>query len=200
MNTMSRPNRRLPRTPVLLTLAAITLLLGACASTPKPLRGDFAALTPQQASESGSTGELVRWGGSILDVETDGQSSCFVILGRPMYDSSRPREGDVSVGRFLACRNGFYDPAIFAKDRQITVIGHVADFETRPVGQYDYRYPRLDTDVIYLWPERNDDDRFYFVGGMGWYPSPFGFSGYRVIHYSPRRSAPAPSKPAPAGK
>ena len=199
MNTMSRPNRRLPRTPVLLTLAAITLLLGACASTPKPLRGDFAALTPQQASESGSTGELVRWGGSILDVETDGQSSCFVILGRPMYDSSRPREGDVSVGRFLACRNGFYDPAIFAKDRQITVIGHVADFETRPVGQYDYRYPRLDTDVIYLWPERNDD-QLYFVGGVGWYPSPWGFSGYRVYHYVPRRRAPAPSKPAPAGK
>ncbi|MEZ5463892.1 MAG: Slp family lipoprotein [Lysobacteraceae bacterium] len=200
MNTMSLRNRSLTckrRALVSLSLAAITLLLGACASAPKPLRGDFAALTPQQASEAGSTGAMVRWGGTILDVETDGQSSCFVMLGRPLYDSSRPKDGDVSVGRFLACRNGFYDPAIFARDRQLTVIGHVADFETRPVDQFNYRYPRLDTDVIYLWPER-DDDRLYFVGGLGFYPSPWGFHGYRVHHYVPRRSA--PSKPAPAGK
>ena len=65
---------------------------------------------------------------------------------------------DASGGRFIACRAGFYDPAIFQVDREVTVTGVVDGFETRRIGEYDYRFPRLAADVIYLWPVRERVD------------------------------------------
>ena len=37
----------------------------------------------------------------------------------------------------------------------------MAGFETRRIGEYDYNYPRVAADVVYLWPERRDDDYFH---------------------------------------
>jgi outer membrane lipoprotein len=38
----------------------------------------------------------------------------------------------------------------------LTLAGTVTGFETRRIDDYDYRYPRVAADVIYLWPERRD--------------------------------------------
>jgi outer membrane lipoprotein len=74
---------------------------------------------------------------------------------------------DRSEGRFIACRAGFYDPAVFTAGREVTIAGTVTGFEARRIGDYDYRYPRVAADVIYLWPERRDRDviveRTFFV-------------------------------------
>ncbi len=47
----------------------LALLLGACATTPQPIAGEFTAVTPAQSVASGRTGERVRWGGVIIRVE-----------------------------------------------------------------------------------------------------------------------------------
>ena len=39
--------------------------------------------------------------------------------------SARPLVTDASFGRFVACGPGFYDPAVYAKDRSLTVLGTV---------------------------------------------------------------------------
>jgi outer membrane lipoprotein len=57
-------------------------------------------------------------------------------------------------GRFIACRPGFYDPALFQKNREVTFTGTIGGYETRHMGEYDYRFPRVDADVVYLWPVR----------------------------------------------
>ena len=83
---------------------------------------------------------------------------------------------DRSLGRFIACRAGFYDPEVFMAGREITVSGRVEGFETRKVGNYDYRYPRVAAEVVYLWPERRDVDVIvdpwyrggYYGRGWGW--------------------------------
>ena len=54
---------------VVLALAAVALL-GACASAPQPLQGNFLAVTPEQAVAGQQIGAAVRWGGRI--VETGG--------------------------------------------------------------------------------------------------------------------------------
>ena len=141
-------------------LMSLLVLLVGCASAPKPLQGEFAAVLPEQASGTQRAGDRVRWGGSIVRVEPAADRTCFEILGRDLGDAARPRlSGDSSVGRFLACRSGFYDPAIFAPDREITVTGRIDGFETRRIGEFDYRYPRIAAEVIYLWPERSLADR-----------------------------------------
>jgi len=47
----------------LLAAAALALLLGACATAPKPLRGQFPSITPRDAvSGTQQVGAQVRWG------------------------------------------------------------------------------------------------------------------------------------------
>ena len=59
---------------------------------------------------------------------------------------------DDSSGRFVACRKGFYDPAVFQQGREVTFIGKISGTESARIGEYDYRLPKIDADVIYLWP------------------------------------------------
>jgi outer membrane lipoprotein len=152
-----------------------SLALAGCVSPPKPLQGQFSALTPEQAVQREGAGEIVRWGGRIVLVEPGSQSSCFEVVAAPLGSTGRPQVVDRSLGRFIACRAGFYDPEVFMEGREVTISGRVEAFETRKVGNYDYRYPRVAAEVIYLWPERRDVDvmmvdPFYrgYYGGRGW--------------------------------
>lgn len=137
---------------------ALALSLSACVSAPKALQGQFSTLTPEQAVQREASGELVRWGGHIVAVQPGSQNSCFEIVTAPLTDGSRPRVVDKSLGRFIACRAGFYDPEVFKSGRDITITGRIEGFESRKVGDYDYRYPKVAADVVYLWPERRDVD------------------------------------------
>jgi outer membrane lipoprotein len=80
--------------------------------------------------------------------------TCFEIVRRPLDATARPRATDESDGRFIACATGFYDPAIYAEDRELTVVGTIVPPVSRPIGDYEYRYPRLAAEVVYLWEER----------------------------------------------
>ena len=154
---------------------ALAASLAGCATAPRPLQGQFSSLAPAQVAGQAATGELVRWGGHIVSVEPRSDHSCFEIVAVPLNSNGRPRSIDRSDGRFIACRQGFYDPDVFRAGRDVTVSGHVDGFETHKVGQYDYHYPRVQADVVYLWPERRERDMYMdqpmFYGRMG-----FGFS------------------------
>ena len=74
---------------------------------------------------------------------------------RGLDDTGRPYwKTDEIGGRFIACRTGFYDPALFERNREVTFTGRVDGYENRQIGGYDYRFPRLAADVVYLWPQR----------------------------------------------
>jgi len=130
----------------------LALLLAACASTPQALRGDFPGPEPATASDS-SIGQSVRWGGRLLEVRPEANRTCFEILALPLDDTAQPQQGAEPGRRFLACRDGFVDPAAFPVDRLVTVTGRLARFVTRAIGGYDYRYPVVSVRVIHLWPK-----------------------------------------------
>lgn len=164
------------RIPLPVALSVATALgagLGACATAPTPLQGSYAPLQPEQAVARGGIGETVRWGGRIVAVRTEKLHSCFEIVGAPLDSGGRPRKVDQSTGRFIACRTGFYDPQVFAAGRELTVSGRIDGFEEHKIGDYDYRYPRVAADVVYLWPPRRERDDWhvqpYFGVGWGWY-------------------------------
>ena len=138
-------------------ILAITLLFTAagCASIPEPLAGDYAEFQPEQATDR-SVGAQVRWGGSIVDTRPGQSETCIEILARELDSSLRPMSGDVSYGRFLACREGFRDPAVFTSGRDVTVVGRLSAFVDDTIGEFVYRYPQLETEVLYLWPEKPD--------------------------------------------
>jgi outer membrane lipoprotein len=159
----SRNESKLPSDALKIGMLTLPLLLalGGCASIPKPLQGNFAPLDPVAAAQRDATGESVRWGGTLAVVEPLAGQTCFQIVGRPLAGSSRPTTSDRAEGRFIACRQGFYEPQVFAQGRSVTVTGRVIGYETRRVGEYDYRQPRVAADVIYLWPERREVDVYY---------------------------------------
>jgi len=143
----------------LAVLATATVLLAACASQPQPLQGAFAQISPRDAVTTDSTGAMVRWGGRIVDVEPQPNRTCFEMISTRLSNTGRPYWASDDVGgRFIACRTGFYDPALFEKNREVTFTGRVAGYENRRIGQYDYRFPRLEADVVYLWPIRERVD------------------------------------------
>jgi len=136
-----------------LALGAAVALPG-CATTPAPLVGTFPDSRPVIGSLS--AGQSVRWGGTIVEAMPDQQQTCFQVLSRPLGGTGRPEKGsaDVSDGRFVACRAGFYDPAVFAAGREVTFVGKVGAAQPVNIGEFTYSVPRLDASVVYLWPER----------------------------------------------
>jgi len=156
-------------TRALLACCIAAALMSACSTAPKPLRGEFANIAPNEASSAERVGDKVRWGGEIVAIETLAGSSCFELLGKPLGDSARPTRADQTAGRFLACRDGFYDPALFEVGRDLTVVGTIEAIEPRPIGGFEYRYPKVKAEVIYLWPEHSTLRRpvGYWVGHHG---------------------------------
>lgn len=143
-------------------VAGAAVLLSACATLPQPLQGEVVAITPAQAREAGREGLPVRWGGRIVDTRPLSNRTCFEMIGSALDADGRPRDmTDDGSGRFIACKSGFYDPAIFLKDRELTFIGRIDGFESRRIGEYDYRQPRIAADVVYLWPKARPVDVRY---------------------------------------
>ena len=154
------------------TIALAALAAGGCATVPPQVAGnDFAPITPQQASSQNAHGTRVRWGGEIIKVEPKSDSTCIEILSRELYSDARPNRHDQSDGRFIACGKGFYDPAVYAKGRDVTIVGQVAGTEQHQVGDYNYTYARVDADNVYLWPKRQNYYAYYDPWGP--YYDPF---------------------------
>jgi outer membrane lipoprotein len=158
------------------------LLLSACAPPAPVTEGPFAAVTPLQAREPDFAGERVRWGGSIISVTPGREETCFEILSRPLSWQARPERTDTTDGRFVACAPGFYDPAGYPTEREVTVTGKIGAPTLLRVGDFDYRAPRIQADTIYLWPERvaQTAPHYYDPFWDPWYPWRF-----RPRHWGP---------------
>ncbi|SRR5579883_644733 len=143
------------RIPTLLVSTVLTLGLSACATVPQQLAGTYSAVTPNTARGGAAQGTRVRWGGRIIDTEPQEAQTCFFVLAQPLDSQTRPEWDEQSNGRFVACKQGFYDPEVYSKGKEVTVTGTLDGTETRKIGDYDYTYPRVDADVVYLWPKRS---------------------------------------------
>jgi outer membrane lipoprotein len=159
-----------------LSLAAAIALLGGCATIPQPLAGNYANVSTASAQQGGAGGTRVRWGGEIIKTEPGQQQTCFYLLSRPLDSQARPQSGSAgdNQGRFVACRSGFYDPEVFTRGRELTITGTVHGTVTQKVGDYDYAYPRVEADVVYLWPKR----AMYSNYPAGGYYDPFWGPGF----------------------
>lgn len=129
---------------------------------------------------------MVRWGGEVIRTEPFADHSCIYALSRPLDRMARPQHDKTSMGRFVACKPGFYDPEIFSKGRQITVVGTLDGSVTRKVGDFDYPYPRIDAETIYLWPI--PEPPRYSPYHDPFLTSPFWGPGYWDPFWAPRQT------------
>ena len=140
-------------------LGLAAAVLAACATQPVPLQGEYVELTPRDAATGDQTGQVVRWGGRIVQTEPHDNRTCFEMISTRLDASGRPYWATDDVGgRFIACRAGFYDPAVFEVNREVTFTGRIEGYDNRMIGGYDYRFPRVAAEVVYLWPVRENVD------------------------------------------
>jgi len=139
-------------------LLLLLLSLAACLRPPDNLAGRFDQVTVAEARAQPHDGSAVRWGGTLLSMRPGREQTCFEVAGLPLDARARPVPSDDSLGRFVACAPGFYEPTVYAAGREVTVVGAVNGTIRGRVGEYDYTFPRVDATTVYLWPVRQAED------------------------------------------
>jgi outer membrane lipoprotein len=176
-------------------------LVMACTSVPEQFQGEYPPVEPVQVGVY-DIGLDIRWGGVILETRAGKEETCFEILSRELSKSMRPRNTEQTAGRFIACKEGFHDPEVFAKGREITLTGRISAMDTRKVDEFDYRYPVVDAYFVTMWPKRPDvvvynrHDPFYnpWYWGSFYYPYPYHGHYYRRPYSSTTVRSGAPSE------
>ena len=154
------------------------LLLTACAMQPPGPSAANVPLTLKAAREAPDTaiGKRIRWGGSIVSVINQPQQTRLEIVSRPLRANGRPRENDDTDGRFLAIVEGFLDPMVYAKGRQITINGVVQGVERGKIGEYPYQFIVVKATSHTLWKQQKPVDVRYVPDPLyGWHPARWGY-------------------------
>lgn len=135
---------------------AIVATLAACAPAPiyKTAPAGVAA-TPQQVATAPANfaNTQVVWGGQVIGVSNQQDSTEIRILAYPLDRSQRPRLKRDAEGRFTAVVQGFLDPMNFPPGALVTVAGHLDGTAVGNVGQASYTYPlvRVDSGNLHRW-------------------------------------------------
>lgn len=135
----------------LLITSLITLLLTGCIQPPKPLRGEFADISPRTYQVNPVKNLNVRWTGFVIDVDNRKDHSCITVIAKVPDDQAKPsRRIRVDQGRFIACKPTFIEPESFLK-KPVTVTGQVKKMISKKIDELEYDYPLVDAKVIYVW-------------------------------------------------
>ena len=150
----------------------LPLLLSACAGSPSYERyGADGSLTPKSAAARPqvATGRQVLWGGVIMKTVNLKDRTQIEVLAYPLDSSERPKIDEPALGRFVLEKDGFLEPANYASQRQVTVVGKVAGVLPGTVGESSYRFPLVNAQQLTLWPAsyRGSDTRSNIHFGIG---------------------------------
>ncbi|MFA9462022.1 Slp family lipoprotein [Thiohalorhabdus methylotrophus] len=146
-----------------LSAALFPLFLAACATNiPEPIREPETggpSLAEVRSDPEAHRGARVRWGGRIVQVGNNPETTSIQVVGKPLETDGRPEEGDTSEGRFIARIEGFLDPAVYSPGRLITITGSFEKIVKRKIEEYEYRFPLVDTAGHYLWAKEEPQTR-----------------------------------------
>jgi outer membrane lipoprotein len=161
------------RTHLLFVVATAALLGGCATAIPEAIR--TAPPTDVQLAEVRGepqrfVGSTVRWGGTIASVRNLPQTTRIEVVGRRLDTDGRPLEEDQSAGRFVAEVEGFLDPTVFDKGREVTVRGRIESAVQERIGDHLYTYPLMRVEHLYLWAPRPPP-----VGPYPYYYDPFWY-------------------------
>ncbi|HLZ54225.1 MAG TPA: Slp family lipoprotein [Verrucomicrobiae bacterium] len=155
----------------ILPLGLIPVLVTGCVTYPiaKNLQQQARPLTLSQvvADPDACQGTVVIWGGRIIKVVNDVNSSALYILEMPLGGDGQPLAYANTSGRFIASSKGFLDPEVYKGGELVTVAGTIAGLESEPVQKAKYTYPVVAIIQTHLWPVER---RYYYYQPDGyWY-------------------------------
>lgn len=127
-------------------------------------------------------GEAVIWGGVIIETIPRASETMIIVRQTELDFQKRPKDLDKSAGRFIIHYQGFLDPSVYSRDREITVAGTIGGKEERSIGEHRYSYPIINARELRLWEKREIPPYYYDP----WYPlyrDPFFYPWYPYPYY-----------------
>lgn len=181
-----------PRALPHLLLFCSAFLLSACTSMPPEIRNFPAVNTPYHLINQNVDSykdASVRWGGTVIEVENEANSSLIQILFYPLDRNGYPQTDKSGEGRFAVETSEFLDPAIFTKGTEVTVTGSVKGNVERTVGNKTIHIPLITAKAIHLWPQAYREDNMYWNSRYryGPYPGYYGYPSFYNGYYRPYR-------------
>lgn len=111
-------------------------------------------------------GELIILSGIIIEAKNTKEGTLFEVLQTPADYRGEPEDFDKSQGRFLALNEGYLDPSVYTKGREVTIAGRIEGKRVQAFGKIEYTYPFISIKEIYLWPIHE------------YYPYPYSYYAY----------------------
>ncbi|MCF8106186.1 MAG: Slp family lipoprotein [Desulfohalobiaceae bacterium] len=102
-------------------------------------------------------GEIVIWGGYILENRAGEDRSRLTILQTPLSFYEAPKSKRTSMGRFIALADRRLEPEVYSEDVPVTVAGEIADFTQTLDAESDGAIPVLQVREIHVWKDPYDD-------------------------------------------
>jgi len=146
-------------------IAGLSLLgLIGCTLIPKPLQVENeqgllpfpSAIQDLQLNQ----GKPVRWGGVIASVENRKSDTVIELVEYPLTNQAKPRVKDGgSRGRFRVHVAGFVEPQDYQQGRKLTVVGQLNEPEQGQIGEFEYLFPSVSSDHIYLWKQEQETEQ-----------------------------------------
>jgi len=112
-------------------------------------------------------GRIVVLGGSIIKSIPKKNETWIEVLQQPLGGRLKPKNTDISEGRFIIKYRNYLDPGVYRQGRRITAAGEVAGREVLPLGEMQYSYPVLINRETHLWEEEPAYSSPQFMFGIG---------------------------------
>ena len=116
-----------------------------------------------QADPQAYTGDIVIWGGKILQTLNHPGRTEIVVLASPLDSGEEPLDIAHADGRFIGTANRFLDPEVYAHGRRVTLAGQITGTAKRTIGGAQYPVPVVEIKQIYVWTAYGYyNDRYYY--------------------------------------
>jgi len=147
----------------------LAVVLAGCAAGPQTRSAADNSPAAVAADPARFQGQRVEWGGQIAAVHNLRNRTELEVLAYPLSSGGRPGIAGSPLGRFIAVRSGFLEPADFAPGRLVTVSGVIGPPREGAVGETRYLFATLSAESLRLW----DSSAAYQPSGV----YPFGAIG-----------------------
>ena len=154
------------------------ILLSACISLPKTVPQAMMEANIKHVPYAKVNQDIhsykdspVHWGGVIIDIHHMEKHSLAQVLYYPLDHLGRPQLGKTHEGRFIIKSTEFFDPFVYTKNAEISVIGKLSGDIERTFGKRSIQVPVLLAENIYVWPRNTlnddevsfDDEKYYYM-------------------------------------
>lgn len=96
------------------------------------------------------TGKMAVLGGMIVSSRNTNEGTYLEVLQKPLDRRGKPRDTDMTQGRFIIVHRGYLDSAVYVPGRGVTVGGKVIGKIVRPLDDIEYTYPLIESIELHI--------------------------------------------------